>query len=305
MILREVGNPPLQYDDHELFRIPNVYEKERLKALLDGLGMPRQTVHTIYLYFEAMARLYGVVPLYTAFEIIDAQNQGMISLGQFYFFCEMVRHEEHSYLLLGKGDLYGDGGSEEGLNRELVRKDLVTSDLEDYRKMVQAHEGKPCCGLPKNIFLSYSDPRYYEPTAASRDMLNYLLSHPGINRKQAGTAVYRFQQFCEADVSSFDRVSNILKPDQISFTAKADLDAFVNLFKQMKNTTRMAFNFGFTPQEMLAVMSDKEAYLGDDTGEFSDESTEQDPLKQPDVVQDGKVDGESKKKKKNVLPFHL
>lgn len=254
-IIRRAGDPPVQYDDKRLFRIPELYDERTLRDLYGVLGISRQGVRLMHTYFDAMARLYGVISLNEAFQIIQMQNQGLLSRAQFYFFCEIVRHEKQNYLLLGRGDIYKNGSVKEGLNRELVRIDLVNSDLTGYRDIVRGHMGKICCILPKHQMLAYGDPLYYEPTAPRRDMLQYLMSKDRINRKKAGTVLEKLQKFSDEKVFSLDQFSQVLKISGFVFDDEDDINEFLCLFSDLQNYSRRDFNFGWMPAELSEIMA--------------------------------------------------
>ena len=71
-VIRSIGEAPEQYpeedapddgEDSDEIIFPEIYPPVLLKKLKDGLKLSKATVALLYTYFDAMARLYGIVPL--------------------------------------------------------------------------------------------------------------------------------------------------------------------------------------------------------------------------------------------------
>jgi hypothetical protein len=108
-VVRGSGEAPEQYtweDDFEDSGLeaqdnPKNYSDEQLQKLYEKLALPDKSIELLHTYFAAMARLYGVIPLRKALEIINAQNDP-ISESDFLAFAEIVRREDHYYGIFGQ-----------------------------------------------------------------------------------------------------------------------------------------------------------------------------------------------------------
>jgi len=131
-------------EDFECMDIPEIYTPAKLKRLYEKLKLPDGTVALLHSYFEAMARLYGVIPLRKALEIINAQNDP-ISKSDFLSFAEVVRHENRNYSILGKDDLYADGrASASGASRTIYRPNRNCCCMRMTTIMSRPRRAAPC-----------------------------------------------------------------------------------------------------------------------------------------------------------------
>ena len=75
--------------DEKYVQIPEDYSRRKLNALYREVPLKDATSRLLRKYFNAMANLYGVVPLGKAFEIIDNQNPGLVTKEEFFAFAEV------------------------------------------------------------------------------------------------------------------------------------------------------------------------------------------------------------------------
>ena len=95
--------------DDGLIPIPEPYSRRRLNALYREIPLPDIVSRMLRKYFNAMANLYGIIPLRKAFEIIQEQNHSRFTQEELLAFAEISRHEEEDYYILGLYELYTDG----------------------------------------------------------------------------------------------------------------------------------------------------------------------------------------------------
>ena len=85
---------------------PEVYPRRILNALYREVPLKDTTSRLLRKYFNAMANLYGIIPLRKAYEIISSQCRRPVSKEEFLAFSEIARHECEEYYLLGVDELY-------------------------------------------------------------------------------------------------------------------------------------------------------------------------------------------------------
>lgn len=92
--------------------LPEVYSRRKLNALYREIPLKDTTSRLLRKYFNAMANLYGIIPLRKAYEIISAQCRHPVSKEEFLSFSEIARHECEEYCLLGADELYRAGNKQ-------------------------------------------------------------------------------------------------------------------------------------------------------------------------------------------------
>jgi hypothetical protein len=145
---------------------------------------------------------YGVIPLRKALEIINAQNDP-ISESDFISFAEIVRHEKHSYCILGEEELYSDGRVSSPLDREIVENSLHALDLGVYDEMIDSQQGKPYFIPSKQELLLYADEDYYEPPQQSRAMQDYLRRQKKMTKAQTEEMMLEMQLYTSMGEKQF------------------------------------------------------------------------------------------------------
>ena len=78
-------------DGYILF--PEAYSRRRLNILYREIPLPDTVSRMLRKYFNAMANLYGIIPLRKVFEIIQEQNHNPITEEELLSFAEIARHE--------------------------------------------------------------------------------------------------------------------------------------------------------------------------------------------------------------------
>lgn len=87
-VIREVGEAPFQYGepdwddeewDEEEDDLPEILPQDVIQSLFKTLPIPMKTVEHIHKYFEAGARLYGVIPVMKLLELYNSQNAPIVN----------------------------------------------------------------------------------------------------------------------------------------------------------------------------------------------------------------------------------
>ena len=246
--------PEVYSSDSDEADFPEVYSPAKLKKLYTKLTLSKEMTEMLHTYFDAMARLYGVIPLRKALEIINSQNDEPVSEKDFTDFAEIVRHEEHFYCILGKDELYEDGTPSAPLDRELVEESLYAVDLNYYAETIGAQQGKPYYIPPKQELLKYADDDYFEPTRQSRALRDYLRHQKGMTKAQAEEFVQELQVFASMGENDFQHIINDMIRMGMKLECEDDVQDFARLYTDLSNHSRMAMNRGHTPVEIRAEL---------------------------------------------------
>lgn len=253
-VIRRVGESPEQYPecDEEAWEeaeddLPDFLSPDTIQALYRALPIPMKSVEYIHSYFEAAARLYGVIPVIRLMDIYNSQNKP-VERDVFFVLAEIIRHEENTFSILGPEDFEPDAAPEP-INWDVIDDHLLQDDPEDYPKLVRDQGNKPYKILPKAEFLRYADPDYYPVTPQSTAMRKYLRGRgdlPWPDSTWSG-----IQAMIEIDFSFAD-VIECCALEGLVFDKKHDIGEFAVLFQELNNHTRKQINRGHTPAELFA-----------------------------------------------------
>ena len=154
---------------------PETYSRRALNQMYRAIPLKDSTFRLLRKYFNALANLYGVVPLRQAYKIIIDQNPKLMTLDEFLAFSEVARHECEDYYLLGLDELYIDGpDSVDPLDRELIDIALIDESLDRYHELLRQHQDKPYFIPKKSVLLAYEDAFYCEPTPQTISLRRFL-----------------------------------------------------------------------------------------------------------------------------------
>ena len=255
LVLREVGEAPFQYGepdwddeewDEEEDDLPEILPQNVIQSLFKTLPIPTKTEEHIHKYFEAGARLYGVIPVMKLLELYNSQNEP-VDEDVFLVLTEMIRHERNMFSILGPED-YEDNAEPNPYNWDVIDDHLLLDDPEDYPRLVKAQGDKPYKILPKEEFIKYADPDYFRPTPQNEAMRKYLFGRGDLpNPYDTWLGI---QTMVEID---FDLASVIgcCESEGLVFNKKYDLGEFAALFQELNNHTRKQINRGHTPDELF------------------------------------------------------
>lgn len=251
-VIRSVGEAPGQYDENEDPCLPELYSPEQLKEHYNALALPTKTVELLHKYFDAFAHLYGILSLRKAMEIYNQQNPP-VEERTFAQFCNIVRHEDHLYAILGSHDLYADIVQEDApLDREIIEVSLL-EDKDSYDEMKAAQDGKPYYIPAKAELLRYEDEFYYEKNASFIAVRDFLRDHMKLPNERANDIADQLQlhaSFAEFDIQY---IMDDMKRMGLVFEGIEDVKLFMTMFTEMSNNTRMATNRGHKPNERRAI----------------------------------------------------
>ena len=242
-------------DGYILF--PEAYSRRRLNILYREIPLPDTVSRMLRKYFNAMANLYGIIPLRKVFEIIQEQNHNRFTEEELLSFAEIARHEEEDYYILGAEELYTGGTPSDPLDRELIDVFLLSDDVAVFEETHSIQQGKPYYVPPKKELLKYDDMLYCEPTAeyeAFTDFLRNKTDSPDLERAVFADLILKMRFV----TSSFSDVLDEVNRLGFQFNGDGDLNRFVSCYNAFHNNLRMQCNRGHTPNEIAAMIPPEE-----------------------------------------------
>ena len=255
VIVRSVGEAPEQYPDDEdewepvsSINLPEQYDEQRIRALLGRLPLSGETIEQVHRYFEAAARLYGIIPVSKLLEIYNSQNEPVQDV--LFFACaDVLRHERNGFYILSRSEVEGgrDAGPEQ---REIIADFLLADDAQPYFRLADMQGDKPYKLLPREELLCYADDGSLPLGEQGEAMLRYLCE------KQSRLQVSPLKACClmKAMISEGCRLQDVvdrMAGQGLTFSSNADIQAFLRLYQELSNHTRMQTNRGYAPSELF------------------------------------------------------
>lgn len=241
-------------------KFPARYAESTLKRMYGKLNADEKTVSLLRDYFNAMANLYGIIPIKKVCEIITEQNKDTISEQLVLDFAEIVRHEEHFYSVLGMEELYSNAEKSLPIDRELVAQNIALFDFEYYYDLSDMQQGKPYYIPSKSKLLKYADSDYYDKTPQTAALTKFIRSdmsgYPELTFEDIFYEIYIFAQM-ESD-NPADTIMMGLARIGITLDYK-QIERFLKIYTELHNNVRMHANRGYTPTELHKLNKDKSA----------------------------------------------
>lgn len=240
----------------EFPRVPERCDSRRkINALYREIPLNDNTFRTLRKYFNAMANLYGVIPVEKAYEIISEQNPSLVTRDEFAAFAEIARRENEGYYILGRDELFAGARACTIWEREII--DVVIIDkyngLGFYSDTKDMQKGKPYYIPKKTQLLKYSDPFYMDETPEIAAMRYFFESRmklpPDIVQSTLEIMVFIIRYVDETS----EAIMDCLKKMEIKFKRESDFDRFIALYENLHNATKMQCNMGYSPIEILQL----------------------------------------------------
>lgn len=233
--------------------LPEIYSRRKLNALYREIPLKDTTSRLLRKYFNAMANLYGIIPLRKAYEIISAQCRHPVSKEEFLSFSEIARHECEEYCLLGADELYPGRKQTAPLNREIIDITLVDGDLNAYQEMRHSQGGKPYYIPDKAELLAFDDPFYCAPTPAADDLSQFIERRLCLKHDRAAALLAELVYAARCLDAGISEVMARLESLGIHFRHRRDAERFCTLYQEFHNHMRIQCNRGYTPEELLSM----------------------------------------------------
>lgn len=149
------GGKAMIKDGQFYIDFPEPYKRRELNSKYREIPLKDTTSRQLRKYFNAMANLYGIIPLRKAYEIISSQSPKLVTRDEFLAFAEIARHECEDYYILGLDELYVDGKLKDVLDREIIDVSLIGDGLDRYHALLKSQQGKPYYVPSKAELLAY------------------------------------------------------------------------------------------------------------------------------------------------------
>lgn len=240
-------------EDARYVAIPETYTRRNLNTLYREIPLKDTVSRTMRKYFNAMANLYGVIPLEKAYEIISEQSPSLVSEDEFLAFAEIARHECEDYYILGEEDIYTDGRAGTPFEREIIDVTLFGADIDLYIQTKQSQQGKPYFVPEKKQLLLYDDAFYCETTPEVRELRTFLSEQFKLGETQEAAVFQEILYGSRYLNAEFAQVMKRLYDMGLEFEDDDAVQQFVSLHQTFHNTTRMQCNRGFTPDELFSM----------------------------------------------------
>ena len=240
--------------------VPETYTRRELNALYREIPLKDATFRLLRKYFNAMANLYGIIPLRKAKEIIFSLSPKLVTEEEFLAFAEIARHECEDYYILGGDELYSDIDHTEPLDREIIEIGLMLEDEETYPETKSNQQGKPYYVPGKKQLLEYADPFYCEDTPEKRKLRAFLKERCKLNDEQEEFIFEELLHCVRSITFQTGEVFAHLEDLGLRFKSQRQAEEFYALHNAFHNTTRMPCNRGYTPEELLRMTPPEERF---------------------------------------------
>lgn len=185
-------------------------------------------------YAQAAVNLYGIIPLDELAELFNGQNAKKTTEDE--LFSTLLRHihEESVYCFW---------------EEYLVHTDFEEDDFNGVATLEKAVRGKKRYVPPKEEFLRYADPDYYEQTPQVEKLEEFILENLTQDRMDAMEIVDEIVFTCMAEARIKD-VMGVFDKHGIVFQSKQQVESLMPILMDVWNNVRIWSNKGHTPSEM-------------------------------------------------------
>ena len=135
----------------QYIEFPEEYTRRELNARYREIPLKDTTSRLLRKYFNAMANLYGIIPLHKAKEIVFSLSPKLVTEDEFLAFAEISRHECEDYYILGGDELYTDVRHTKPLDRQIIDVTLIGESIDlSWRRSAASRTNLTMC-LTRNI----------------------------------------------------------------------------------------------------------------------------------------------------------
>ena len=246
--------------EEQYIELPEEYTRRELNARYREIPLKDTTSRLLRKYFNAMANLYGIIPLHKAKEIIFSLSPKLVTEEEFLSFAEIARHEREDYYILGNDELYSDVRHPKPLDREIISAVLMAESIDCVIEIKRNQQGKPYYVPDRNHLLEYVDPCYCEDTPEMRKLRAFLKGNCDMSDEREAVVFEELLRGARLATIQLADVFEYLDNLGVRLKSQRDVERFTALYNAFHNTTRMPCNRGYTPDEMMRVMPPKEGF---------------------------------------------
>lgn len=208
-------------------------------------------------YLEAFSNLYGIIPMWKAYSIIDKQNPELkLTKEQF---AENVSHidlTDKFFDILAEEELYNKPSDDIDFFKKMLIAEylLCDDDPDDYECLAEEQQYRPYYIPEKEELLKYRDELYFEKTDYARNFEDFLRDE--LKMTNSDEVIEDFQITMRIDTVDMDEAIFMLRtgrPKFKQFKTKKQADKFVQLVVDLNNHTRMHTLRGNTPCELGTI----------------------------------------------------
>ena len=141
----------MRHEKEQHIVFPEEYTRRELNARYREIPLKDTTSRLLRKYFNAMANLYGIIPLHKVKEILFSLSPKLVTEYEFLAFAEIARHECEGYYILGEDELYTDIRHTKPLDRESIDVTLIDESIDLYIETKRSQQDKPYYVRTKSI----------------------------------------------------------------------------------------------------------------------------------------------------------
>ena len=221
---------------------PEEYTRRELNARYREIPLKDTTSRLLRKYFNAMANLYGIIPLHKAKEILFSLSPKLVTEDEFLAFAEIARHECEGYYILGGDELYTNVRHTKPLDREIIDVILMDASTDLYIETKRSQQDKPYYVPDKKHLLEYSDPFYCEDTPETCRLRSFLKERCGLSDEREAIVFDELLFDIRSAVTQPPDAFGTLEKLGVRLRSRRDAERFFALYSAFHNTTRMPCN---------------------------------------------------------------
>lgn len=205
---------------------PEEYTRGELNARYREIPLKDTTSRLLRKYFNAMANLYGIIPLHKVKEILFSLSPKLVTEDEFLAFAEIARHECEGYYILGGDELYTNVRHTKPLDREIIDVILMDASTDLYIETKRSQQDKPYYVPDKKHLLEYSDPFYCEDTSETCRLRSFLKERCGLSDEREAIVFDELLFDIRSAVSQLPDAFGTLEKLDVRLKSRRDAERF-------------------------------------------------------------------------------
>lgn len=227
--------------DIEKYKQENQKRNAELDKKLAKPPLNKTFIDLIHPYFNAMAHLYGIIPIHEAYRIITEVYEEDVPKELFRIFVERSALYAHSYYYIEEYE------QTDTFNYLLVSDGFEDDEIDD---LLSQHEGKSYYLPEKETFLKYGYDFFYEKDKYFTAMFSFFKSMPNTSDERADDLADEMQLMAYMGETDINHILGDLERMRAPITSQAKIKRFLDVYFDLMNHTRQQVNKGFTPAEL-------------------------------------------------------
>ena len=244
----------------QFIAFPEEYTRRELNARYREIPLKDTASRLLRKYFNAMANLYGIIPLHKAKEILFSLSPKLVTEDEFLAFTEIARHECEGFYILGGDELYTDVRHTKPLDREIIAVTMIDESIDLFIETKRRQQDKPYYVPDKKHLLEYDDPFYCEDTPEKCRLRTFLKERCNLSDAREPLVfeelLYGVRSIAVQPADVFGHLEKL----GVRFKSQRDVERFTALYSAFHNTTRMPCSRGYTPDELMQMTPPEERF---------------------------------------------